>query len=42
MAIEGLSPDEILTVEIPTGVPITYELDKDLHVVTKTVHTPAT
>ena len=42
MAIEGLSPDEILKVEIPTGVPITYELDEDLHVVTKTVHTPAT
>lgn len=41
MAIEGLSPDEILKVEIPTGVPITYELDEDLHVVTKTVHTPA-
>jgi 2,3-bisphosphoglycerate-dependent phosphoglycerate mutase len=40
MHIEQLSPDEILQVEIPTGVPITYELDKDLHIVHKTVHTP--
>lgn len=41
MHVEQLTPDEILKVEIPTGVPITYELDKDLHVVQKTIHAPA-
>ncbi|MBU3742356.1 MAG: 2,3-bisphosphoglycerate-dependent phosphoglycerate mutase [Candidatus Kapabacteria bacterium] len=41
MHVEELSAEEILKVEIPTGVPITYELDQDLHVVQKTVHTPA-
>lgn len=41
MHIEGLTPDEILKTEIPTGVPITYELDEDLNVVNKTVHMPA-
>lgn len=41
MHIEGLSPEEILKTEIPTGVPITYELDEDLNVVNKTVHLPA-
>lgn len=37
MLIEHLTPDEILKTEIATGVPITYELDADLHVVSKTV-----
>lgn len=30
MEIEKLSPEEILKVEIPTGVPIVYEFDADL------------
>lgn len=40
MFVEHLTPDEILKTEIATGVPITYELDKDLNVVSKTVLTP--
>jgi 2,3-bisphosphoglycerate-dependent phosphoglycerate mutase len=32
MKLEKLSPDEILDVEIPTGVPKVYELDEDLNV----------
>jgi 2,3-bisphosphoglycerate-dependent phosphoglycerate mutase len=40
MFVEHLSPDEILKIEIATGVPITYELDKDLTVVTKHILTP--
>ena len=39
MLIEQLTPEEILKTEIATGVPITYELDADLHVVSKTVLT---
>lgn len=39
MLIEQLTPEEILKTEISTGVPITYELDADLHVVSKTVLT---
>jgi 2,3-bisphosphoglycerate-dependent phosphoglycerate mutase len=35
MHIEKLSPDEILKVELPTGQPILYELDKDLHIQSK-------
>ncbi|MBU3698717.1 MAG: 2,3-diphosphoglycerate-dependent phosphoglycerate mutase [Candidatus Kapabacteria bacterium] len=37
MIIENLTPDEILKTEIATGVPITYELDANLSVVTKSV-----
>jgi 2,3-bisphosphoglycerate-dependent phosphoglycerate mutase len=33
MALEGLTPEQILKVEIPTGVPWLYELDADLKVV---------
>jgi 2,3-bisphosphoglycerate-dependent phosphoglycerate mutase len=33
MKLEKLSPEEILQVEIPTGVPKVYELDDDLNVV---------
>ena len=33
MKLENLSPEEILQVEIPTGVPKVYELDDDLNVV---------
>lgn len=40
MKIEGLLPEEILSVEIPTGVPIQYELESDLSVRTKKVLTP--
>jgi len=37
MFVEHLSPEEILKTEVATGVPIVYELDKDLHVVSKTI-----
>lgn len=40
MLLENLSSEAILRVEIPTGVPITYELDRDLHIVSKTIHAP--
>lgn len=33
--LENLSDDEILKVEIPTGVPLIYKLDKDLKVLEK-------
>ncbi|HEY3252102.1 MAG TPA: 2,3-diphosphoglycerate-dependent phosphoglycerate mutase [Ignavibacteria bacterium] len=33
--LDGLSDEEIVKVEIPTGVPIYYELDNDLKVVSK-------
>lgn len=35
MHLEKLSPEEILKVELPTGVPIVYELDKHLHILSK-------
>lgn len=41
MKIEGLSPEEILKVEIPTGIPIRYELDSSLHVLSRTMLNPA-
>ena len=37
MFVEKLSPEQILKTEVATGVPITYELDKDLNVVTKQI-----
>lgn len=37
MEIEKLTPDEILKVEIPTGVPWVYEFDSHLHWVSKKV-----
>ena len=40
MLLEDLTPEAIIAIEIPTGVPITYELDKDLHIVSKTVLKP--
>lgn len=40
MILEELNPESIMKVEIPTGVPITYELDKDLHIVSKNILTP--
>ncbi len=40
MFVEHLSPEEILKTEIATGVPITYDLDKDLNVVSKTILDP--
>lgn len=39
MFVEHLSPEQILSTEVATGVPIVYELDHDLHVVTKTLLT---
>jgi 2,3-bisphosphoglycerate-dependent phosphoglycerate mutase len=35
MYLENLSGDEIVKVEIPTGVPILYELDENLRVISK-------
>lgn len=35
MFLEKLSSEEILKVEIPTGVPIVYELDDNLNVISK-------
>ncbi len=37
MSIEGLSPDEIVHVEIPTGVPILYHFDETLKMQEKKV-----
>jgi 2,3-bisphosphoglycerate-dependent phosphoglycerate mutase len=37
MAIEGLSPEEIVTVEIPTGELILYEFDETLELLSKSV-----
>ena len=37
MEIEKLSPEEILKVEIPTGVPIVYEFDTDLKLKSKKI-----
>lgn len=35
MYIENISKENIVKLEIPTGVPIVYELDKDLKIVSK-------
>jgi 2,3-bisphosphoglycerate-dependent phosphoglycerate mutase len=35
MYIENISKEDILKLEIPTGEPIVYELDKDLKIVSK-------
>jgi len=35
MHLENLTGEQIVKVEIPTGVPILYELDKDLKIVSK-------
>jgi 2,3-bisphosphoglycerate-dependent phosphoglycerate mutase len=35
MHLDNLSKEEIVKLEIPTGVPISYELDKDLNVINK-------
>ena len=37
MALEGLSPDEIVNAEIATGVPIVYQLNADSSVASKDV-----
>ena len=37
MHIENLSPEAILKVELPTGQPILYELDKDLSILSKSI-----
>ena len=36
--VEGLSDEAVASLEIPTGVPIVYELDADLKVVSKRVY----
>lgn len=33
--IEGMSPDEIMTVNMPTGIPLVYELDANFKVIKK-------
>ena len=35
MRFEHLTPEEILEVNIPTGVPLVYEFDEDMQVVGK-------
>lgn len=35
MELDKLSKDEVLKLEIPTGVPIVYEFDKNLNIVSK-------
>lgn len=35
MHLENLTGEQIVKVEIPTGVPIFYELDKDLNIISK-------
>lgn len=35
MEIEKLTPEQILKVEIPTGVPLVYEFDPSLHLLSK-------
>jgi len=37
MEIEHLTPEQILKVEIPTGVPIVYEFDTNLKIVSKQI-----
>jgi 2,3-bisphosphoglycerate-dependent phosphoglycerate mutase len=37
MAIEGLSPEQIVGVEIPTGQPICYEFDETLQYLSKRI-----
>lgn len=37
MEIEKLTPEQILKVEIPTGVPIVYEFDRQLHLLAKKI-----
>ena len=37
MELEKLTPEEILKVEIPTGVPIVYELDSNLKILSKKI-----
>ena len=37
MGIENLSPEEIVKLEIPTGVPIVYRFDETLNMLEKTV-----
>ena len=35
--IENISDEDIMSVEIPTGVPYIYEFDNDLNVINKTI-----
>ena len=42
MRIENLSPEEIVKVNIPTGVPYVYDLDENLNIIKKTILDPKT
>ena len=33
--LEGLTPDQIMEVNMPTGIPLVYELDGNLKVISK-------
>ena len=35
MKLEGLTPEEILEVNIPTGVPLVYKIDAGMRVIEK-------
>jgi 2,3-bisphosphoglycerate-dependent phosphoglycerate mutase len=37
MAIEGMSPDEIVKLELPTGLPIAYRLRADSRIESKEI-----
>lgn len=37
MKLENLSPEEVLTLELVTGVPIVYELDPQMNIANKTI-----
>lgn len=40
MFVEHLTPEQILKTEIATGIPIIYELDENLNIVSKEILTP--
>lgn len=35
LTLEGLSPEQIMTVDLPTGIPLVYELDENFKVLSK-------
>lgn len=38
MFLEKIDPKDIAKIEVPTGVPIVYELDSELHIKNKTIY----
>ncbi|NPA64886.1 MAG: 2,3-bisphosphoglycerate-dependent phosphoglycerate mutase, partial [Epsilonproteobacteria bacterium] len=38
MFLENVAPEEVHTIEIPTGTPIVYDLTKELAIIDKTVY----